>query len=136
MKIRPADFSKSFLLSEPAIFSSGRFFVSWNNCLYEIIYKILLQDSMMFSGGYQATWLIWWVFWWKQNAKFVCKSWSLNRWTTCDHAVSFRFKNNFLETLNIITLSRLYSKWFILKSIVNVLSKCWDKCCTVNKWSL
>ena len=50
MKIRPADFSKSILLSEPAIFSSGRFSVSWNNSLYEIIYKILLQDSMMFSG--------------------------------------------------------------------------------------
>ena len=25
--------------------------VSWSNCLYEIVYQILLQGSVMFSGG-------------------------------------------------------------------------------------
>ena len=62
MKIRPADFSYSPWGSRNFFF--GRIFLL-NNCLYEIIYQILLQDSVMFSGGlkklstiYQATWLI------------------------------------------------------------------------------
>ena len=62
MKIRPADFSYSPWGTRNFFF--GRIFLL-NNCLYEIIYQILLQDSVMFSGGlikfftiYQATWLI------------------------------------------------------------------------------
>ena len=49
MKIRPADFSYSPWGSRNFFF--GRIFLL-NNCLYEIIYQILLQDSVMFSGGF------------------------------------------------------------------------------------
>ena len=62
MKIRPADFSYSPWGTRNFFF--GRIFLL-NNCLYEIIYQILIQYSVMFSGGlikffpiYQATWLI------------------------------------------------------------------------------
>ena len=60
-------FPKASSLRGPIILFREDFFcVSWNNCLYEIVYQILLQGSVMFSGGliklsmiYQATWLIW-----------------------------------------------------------------------------
>ena len=49
MKIRPADFSYSPWGARYFFF--GRIFLL-NDCLYEIIYQILLQDSVMFSGGF------------------------------------------------------------------------------------